>query len=46
VPSGDCPAAAVAEIGGVQLVRVGTLAEAVTALESIAAGDAASVPSC
>jgi PDZ domain-containing protein len=46
VPEDNCPAAAAADVDGIRLVRVGTLHEAVTALERLSKNPDAAVPSC
>ena len=45
VPAPNCAAAVAADVDGIRLVRVDTLADAVDSLESLAAGDSA-VPAC
>jgi Lon-like protease len=46
VPAGNCEAAAAAQVDGIRLVRVGTLRQAVTALEALAGDQNAKVPAC
>ena len=46
VPADNCESAAAAQVDGIRLVRIGTLREAVRALETLAGNQGAKVPAC
>lgn len=45
-PAGNCAQAVTADVAGIRVVRIATLAGAVTALEDLAAGRTSVLPSC